>query len=256
MNLADHLTSPLLSGEGFRHCFFTRAGGVSEGPYSSLNFSASVGDEPLRVVENLKRAAGLLEVEPEALCFLAQVHGAQVRTACWGDTWSKLCEVEGDALVSSCPELACGVRTADCVPVLLGHRSTGEVAAVHAGWRGVVRGVVGAAVLRFASLPGGAEELVAAIGPHISVEAFEVSGEVAEELARAVPGCSVVAHNYGERPHVDLRRAVRAQLESLGVGASRIDDVVGCTMGDPRRFFSFRRDGPKSGRHLSAIVPR
>jgi copper oxidase (laccase) domain-containing protein len=103
-------------------------------------------------------------------------------------------------------------------------------------------------------IAGGETDLVAAIGPHISLQAFEVSEEVAREIAAASPDPDVVDTTFGPRPHVDLRRVIRAQLRVAGVPEANIDDVFGCTVGDPTQFFSFRRDGPKSGRHLSAIV--
>jgi copper oxidase (laccase) domain-containing protein len=101
----------------------------------------------------------------------------------------------------------------------------------------------------------GRAQLIAAIGPHISLDSFEVSEEVASELLAASPDTQVVDRSK-RRPHVDLRRIVRAQLMSLGLEPSAIDDVWGCTVRDETQFFSFRRDGQASGRHLSAIVPR
>jgi copper oxidase (laccase) domain-containing protein len=119
-----------------------------------------------------------------------------------------------------------------------------------------VADVVGAAVARLSELAGGSAELVAAIGPHISAAAFEVGEEVALELDRAAPGNEVVRREPGRKPHVDLRRALRAQLRRVGLRDEAIDDVGGCTVGEPELYFSYRRDGPRSGRHLSAIVSR
>lgn len=97
---------------------------------------------------------------------------------------------------------------------------------------------------------------VAAIGPHISLAAFEVSEDVALELAGASRDeRAVVSRSFGRKPHVDLRRLVRQKLVALGLDEAEVDDVGGCTLGEPERFFSFRRDGARSGRHLSAIVP-
>jgi YfiH family protein len=137
----------------------------------------------------------------------------------------------------------------------LGDRETGAVAAIHAGWRGVACGVVGAAVEALRELTGRRGDLLAAIGPHISVRAFEVGEDVAAQLAAASDARGVVERTAA-RPHVDLRRIVRAQLLGGGVAPSAVDDVLGCTVSEPQRFFSFRRDGEKSGRHLAAIVPQ
>ena len=253
MNTAEFLTSPLLTQNGFRHAFFTRNGGVSTGPFESLNFSVTVGDHPDNVRENLARAARELDIDPEKLFFLSQVHGREFHRADARSLRDDLMRTEGDALVSSDPGVGCAVRFADCVPVLIADRRSGSVAAVHAGWRGVVAGAVESAIK---ALSGSPTDLLAAIGPHISAAAFEVSDEVAAELVGCSPDPTVADRRTGARPHVDLRRLLRAQLLSLGLSPDGIDDVEGCTVLDPGRFFSFRRDGARSGRHLSAIVAR
>ncbi len=247
--------SRLLEAAGFRHAFFTRRGGASKGAYASLNFSAGVGDDPGDVEENLRRAADVLGVTPEHVLFLSQVHGAEVRRVTASDVRSALVEVRGDAVVGASPVVACGVRVADCAPVLVGDRGTGAVAAIHAGWRGTVAGVVASAVAELRDLIGGAGDLVAAIGPHISQKAFEVSDDVALQLAAASPDPHVVDRSTGPKPRVDLRRILRAQLVAVGLTPEAIDDVPGCTVLDPD-LFSYRRDGKRSGRHLAAIVPR
>ena len=112
------LVSTLLAGEGFRHAFFTRAGGVSEGAFASLNFAWSNGDDEARVRENLARGAAFLGVSPSNLYFLSQVHGTQVEAVTSADAWDEVVKVEGDAVVSRDPRVACAVRMADCVPVL------------------------------------------------------------------------------------------------------------------------------------------
>jgi YfiH family protein len=256
MKHAEFLQSPVLGAAGFVHAFFTRNGGVSEGPYSSLSFSMTVGDHPDRVRENLERAARVLGVGAHRLFYLSQVHGCGVHVVDGRSEAEALLRTEGDALVSGDPSVACGVRSADCVPVLLADRDGGAVAAAHAGWRGVVAGVVESAVASLRAHAGARCDLIAAIGPHISSAAFEVSEEVAEELRAASPDPDVVGQRPGARPHVDLRRVVRAKLVALGLDPSCIDDVGGCTVGEPERFFSYRRDGARSGRHLSAIRAR
>ncbi len=250
--VAQRLTSPLLSEAGFKHAFFTRGGGVSEGPYASLNFSYAVGDRAEAVDENLRRAAAALGVLPNHVYFLAQVHADGVVELREPEPQREVLFREGDALLSSNPQLACGVRTADCVPILVADQSTGRVAAVHAGWRGMVARVLPAALRALAGPPN---QLLAAIGPHISVDRFEVSEEVAAELA-AEGGEACVRRQPGRKPHVSLRQIARKQLQEFGVPGVQIDDVLGCTHADAEQFFSFRRDGKHSGRHLSAIVAR
>lgn len=253
--MADCLESSLLLAAGFRHAFFTRGGGVSSGPFTSLNFSVGVGDEAQLVEENLRRAAERLGVDAERLYFLSQVHGREVREVDGSEPSRAVLELEGDVVVSATPGMACAVRSADCVPILLACRRTGRVAAIHAGWRGVAGGAVAAGVEALQRMAPGEVELIAAVGPHISGSAFEVSDDVAATLLKCSPDADVVDRSR-ERPHVDLRRIVEAQLLSLGISPAAIDHVAGCTFGEPERFFSFRRDGKRSGRHLSAIVAR
>lgn len=247
------LESPLLSAAGFRHAFFTRHGGVSDGPFASLNFSSALGDAPERVAENLARAASALGVDPSRVYFLDQVHGDHVEALEGDEDRAAVLATPGDAVISANPRVACGVRTADCVPVLLACKSSGQVGAAHAGWRGAVAGIVPETV-RALRERGARGPLLAAIGPHISLRAFEVSEEVADRIQAAAPETPLLDRSLGPRPHANLRQLVRTQLRALGV--DEIDDVMGCTVSDPDLFFSYRRDGKVGGRHLSAIVPR
>jgi polyphenol oxidase len=254
------LTSPLLERAGFCHAFFTREGGVSQPPWDSLNFAASTGDDPAAVRENLARAARLLGVLPERVYVLSQVHGTAYRVLSGDENWDDVVRSVGDITLSRSPEVAAGVRTADCVPVLVADRSSGAVAAIHSGWRGTVANVVRAGIAALRDLAGGSGDLCAAVGPHIERCCFEVGPDVADELARA-SSAGRAAVDEADRPRVDLRRIVRAQLEAEGLGSEAIDDVPGCTVcarspsgtGAPY-FHSFRRDGKRSGRLLSAIV--
>lgn len=252
---AEFLESPLLSQHGFRHAFFTRRGGNSKGPYESLNFSATVGDEPDAVTRNFGLGAEALGVSPDKLFYLSQVHGRNAVTLPSGALQSAVAWIEGDALFGAVADVAIGVRTADCVPILAADPASGGVVAIHAGWRGVVRGAVEAGIDLLASHARNRSELVAAIGPHIRQAAFEVSEDVARELEAASDARDAVDRSR-EKPRVSLARIVTAKLVSLGLPASSIDDTGGCTASEPDRFFSFRRDGKNGGRHLSAIVPR
>ena len=201
-----------------------------------------------------------------------QMHGAETVLG------SAAAGAEADAIVARAPTslvspgAAAGVRVADCVPILLGDEASGSVAAIHAGWRGVVAGVVRAGVVRLVGPMGGAAvagapadqfgravagSIVAAVGPCIGACCFEVGVDVADSIDRACGGIAgVVVRRDGAKAFVDLRAAVRAQLAALGVSPARIDDVGGCTKHEPIRFHSFRRDGPSSGRMLAAIAAR
>ena len=247
------LRSELLSARNVRHGFSTRIGGVSEGPFATLNVAVGPGDDPAAVAENLRRFAGMLSVDPERLFQTSQVHGTDVRVIEPSDDRLRVLHEHADALVASDPSVAIGIRTADCVPILLHEATTNTVAAVHAGWRGVVAGVVSASLAHLAIRARGASGIVAAIGPSIGPCCFEVSDDVAQALESAAPGDVVLRDK--SKPHVDLRRAVRLQLCALGVGDGNIEDVPGCTRCDGERFFSHRRDGARSGRLIAAIAP-
>lgn len=228
---------------------------MSEGPYESLNFSRAVGDAAERVAENVALAADVLGVAASRVYYLSQVHGAVTHVLHGAETPEEVLTWEGDALTSRVATVACGVRSADCVPVLVGDRASGAVAAIHAGWRGVVGGAVESGVAKLRAEAGAPGDLVAAIGPHIRVGAFEVSEDVARELEAASPVPGVVERGEA-KPHVSLARIVTGKLRALGLEMSSIDDVGGCTVSEPERFFSFRRDGKIGGRHLSAIVAK
>jgi purine-nucleoside/S-methyl-5'-thioadenosine phosphorylase / adenosine deaminase len=256
MDPSHYRESRLLTRAGFVHAFFTRQGGVSGGVFHSLNLSGDVGDEPAHVRENLRRVSLVLGVGPERLYVPRQVHGRAVLLldGSPGDAGVPL--TPADALVSNAPGLACAVRTADCVPILLADPSTGRVAAIHAGWRGVVEDVVGASVALMASLGSRPEALIAAIGPHISASAFEVGEEVALLLTRSGAAEHFIKRSPGDKAHVDLAGIVSAQLTRAGLAQAAIEQVAGCTYQEQAAFFSYRRDGKTSGRSLSAIVSR
>ncbi len=230
---------------------------MSEGPFTSLNMAVSVGDAPENVEENAARAARWLGVRRDRLLYLSQVHGVEAVTLSPHDSPAEVVQQRGDVTVTGREGIACGVRSADCGTVLLGDPETGAVAAIHAGWRGTVLGVVSAGVRALSGLAGPSSRFVAAVGPHIDRCCFEVGDDVAAELA----GCSswgerAVSRAPNEKPHVDLYAILLAQLVDAGLPREAIDRVPGCTVCNPDTFFSFRRDGQRSGRLLSAIVSR
>jgi YfiH family protein len=149
------------------------------------------------------------------------------------------------------------VRSADCGTVLVADRISGRVLAIHAGWKGTVLGVVPASMRVFLEGLGHECALVAAIGPHIEACCFEVGLDVAADLVACSPlGEAAIVARKGDKARVDLRSILASQLEATGIDPSAVDHVPGCTVCDGARFFSFRRDGARSGRLLSAIVAR
>jgi YfiH family protein len=232
------------------HGFSTRHGGTSEGPFATLNLARSVGDSIEHMLENHKRLAATVGYAPDKLFERSQVHGASVYEVREGDDPASVREGQGDALITRVKGYAVGVRVADCVPVLLADTKSGAVAAVHAGWRGVVANVVGATLDALRCEPA---TVLAAIGPSIGPCCFEVGDEVASQIAEAA-GDGIVLRRPPHKPYVDLWRAIEMQLYRAGVRT--IDTLGMCTMCDREQWFSFRRDGAQSGRMLAVIVAR
>ena len=188
---------------------------------------------------DVNELAARLMPAPAALSWLDQVHSNRVLEATTGRVG------EGDALVTSRDQLALAIATADCVPVLFSTRD--QIAAAHAGWRGLVDGVLAATLSRLDATPATVEVW---IGPAIGACCYEVGEEVAARLRRAGNDISVTTLT-GQRPHADLQAIAVHQLETAGV--SRIHVVDLCTRCNPDRLWSYRRDGEAAGRNWALI---
>ena len=243
----EALTSAALS---VRHGFFTRRGGVSTGPYASLNCGLSGQDSPEAVRENRTRVAHAMGAA--SLVGLTQVHGAEV--AIVTDPWPTGAGPRADAMVTARAGIALGVITADCAPVLLSDPGAGVIGAVHAGWRGAVAGVLEATVAAMVRL--GATQIAAAIGPCIRQPSYEVGRDLLDAVA---------AHDAGHaRFFADGTRPGHWQFDLAGYCAARLAGlaqvhVIGAdTALDEQRFFSHRRrtlaGGGPIGHQISAIM--
>ncbi len=250
------LVSRVMRAAGFRHAFSMRAGGVSAAPFDSLNLGVAgaegTPDDPANVAENRRRFLRAAGLGGRTLVQARQVHGTAVMDADGADLTSGL--GDADALIASRPERCVAVRTADCVPILVASPEHNLVAAVHAGWRGLVGGVIGQAVAALAARGADPGRLIAAIGPSIGAEAYEVGPEVAAAFMAAGIG-GAVDRTRG-REHVDCHLAARIQLRHAGLPEHAIDGEPCCTYSHPESFFSYRRDGARSGRLASVIGPR
>jgi YfiH family protein len=221
----------------------TRAGGVSGAPFDSLNLSFSSGDDEECVKQNRARVMTALAI-PEPPRWLKQVHGARVV-----DAELARRRPEADASTSIRPGQVLALMTADCIPVLICDRHGRRVAAAHAGWRGLAAGVLEITVGALESDPS---ELLAWLGPGIGPEAFEVGPEVRDSfLARDAEAGRWFRPGNGDRLLADLYPLARQRLRRAGVEAVFGGDC--CTYSDPVRFFSYRRDGGRSGRMGSFI---
>ena len=245
------LRSGLLSPQ--RHGFFTRIGGVSEGPYASLNCSMGTGDAPDALRENRRRVADAMGVAPDHLLGITQVHGSAVATV--AEPWRPGEGPRADALVTDRPGLALGVITADCAPVLFAAR--GIVGAAHAGWRGAAGGILEATVAAMRRL--GAGEIAAAVGPCIGQESYEVGPELREAVVSAgtVPDPDrFFGPGQDDRLQFDLSGYCLARLRACGI--ERVE-ALGCdTRSDEARFFSHRRrtlaGGGPIGHQISVVA--
>ena len=218
---------------GLRAVQTTRGGGVSQGPWDSLNLALHTGDAPETVQENrerLARALGLARIPT----WPRQVHGAVVVEA-----RSTIDAVEADAVVGRGPGEVCSVQTADCLPVLFCSHDGVVVAAAHAGWRGLAAGVLEATLRTMARPP---TEVMAWLGPAIGPAAFEVGPEVRAAFVADHPAAAAAFRaGAGDRWFADIYRLARLRLERAGV-----TDVHGggrCTFRESETFFSYRRDG-------------
>ncbi len=250
------LEADVLESGGVRHAFFTRAGGVSTGLYTSLNCGLASGDEHDRIAENRARAAAALGGPPDALVTGYQVHGraaVAVEAPWWVEDRPR-----ADALVTRTPGIVLGVLTADCAPVLFADPGAGIVGVAHAGWRGARDGVLEAAVEAMGALGARAGRIAAAIGPTIAQASYEVGPEFPGPfLEESAENGRFFTDSRREGHHMfDLPGYVQRKLEGLGLG--QVADLGRDTCAEEAHFFSYRRatlrgDG-RFGTGLSAIT--
>lgn len=225
----------------------TRHGGVSGAPYDTFNLGRHVGDVASCVEENRRRFCRFLDTDPAWLATAGQVHGSTVRVVD-APRHEPFC----DGLVTTTPGLLLAIAVADCAPVLLADPAAGVAAACHAGWRGAVREIAVRTVDTMKDLGARPRQIRGYVGPCLSVDAFEVGPEVASQFDDAV----VVHPDGGGRPHVDLKAALKAQLEDAGVPPQAIEISEHCTVKEADDFFSHRASGGTTGRMFGAIVLR
>ncbi|HJV26982.1 MAG TPA: peptidoglycan editing factor PgeF [Aromatoleum sp.] len=220
----------------------TRHGGVSSGPYASMNLGTHVGDSPAAVAQNRWLLRSCLPAEP---LWLDQVHGIGVADADAAADGAP----KADASIATRPSAVCAIMTADCLPVLFCDDMGTVVAAAHAGWRGLAAGVLDAAVARMAVTPA---RILAWMGPAIGPDAFEVGDEVREAFCAGNPAAADAFRPAAQRGKwmADLFLLARLRLATLGV--TRIFGGGECTWSDPLRYFSYRRDGV-TGRMASLV---
>lgn len=250
------LASPLLAAiPGLRHGFFTREGGVSCGIYDSLNGGIGSRDDAASVAENRGRMAAALGVGSDRFLTAYQVHSPD--TAVADAPWDHAGRPRADAIVTRTPNLAIGITTADCGPVLFADPAAQVIGAAHAGWKGALTGVLESTIDAMERLGAARGRIVAAIGPLIRQKSYEVGAEFVDRFTAADATHAAFFAPSARDGHAmfDLAGFIRARLERAGV--LMIDDLGDDTYSDPR-FFSYRRSvhrqEPDYGRHVHAIV--
>ena len=221
----------------------TRAGGLSEAPWNSLNLGDHVGDNPLTVAANRAMLRSMLPAEP---VWMRQTHGTRCIDAGFSQDLP-----EADAAFSRQRGVVCAVLTADCLPVFLCDEAGSVVGVAHAGWRGLAAGVIEATVAAMRSAQTPAGHLIAWLGPAIGPRVFEVGPEV-RDIFIAHDSAATEAFCPGDRGKwlCDIQELARQRLAALGI--RRLTSADSCTVSEPERFFSYRRDGV-TGRMASLI---
>ncbi len=219
-----------------RHGFFTRKGGASSGIFAGLNCGTGSSDLTEAVAINRGRVAQAMDVAPDGLIGVHQVHSADVVPV----TGPLLPGPRADGMVTATPGIALSILTADCQPVLFSDHGAGVIGAAHAGWRGAVDGVLEAVLGAMESLGARRENISAVIGPCISQRAYEVGPEFFETVTDGAPeAMRFFANGSGDRMLFDLPSYGLYRLREAGVGHA--EWTGHCTFFDAARFYSYRR---------------
>lgn len=238
------------------HGFFTRRGGVSTGPFASLNCSLSSADSRDAVLENRTRVARAIGADPDRLMGVTQVHGHDVATVT--EPWPVGAGPRADAMVTDRAGLALGIVTADCAPILFIDAAAGVIGAAHAGWRGAVSGVIEATIAAMTLLGARSDTIAAAIGPCIGQPSYEVGPDLRDAVLGRSPADAIffIPGQREDRWQFDLTGYCAARLRAAGVAT--VASLGADTLADEDRFFSHRRrtlrgEGP-IGHQISAIA--
>jgi polyphenol oxidase len=240
----------------FPHGFFTRRGGVSIGPFASLNCSLSGLDNREAVLENRGLVADSLNVARTHLLGCTQVHGIEVTEV--ETMWEAGKGPRADAMVTARRGVALGIVTADCAPVLFADPEAGVVGAAHAGWRGAVTGILEATIDAMTRLGAHADRIVAAVGPCIGQPSYEVAADLRDAVLVRSPDAArfFVDGNREDRWQFDLAGYCAARLRAAGVARVEVTGID--TLAETERFFSHRRrtlaGGGPIGHQISVIA--
>ncbi len=246
--LAEIIKADWSPPSGVHACVTTRSGGVSRPPFDSLNLATHVGDDSLAVAENRTRLRTLLALPSDPL-WLNQVHGVAVADERRATSCSDACAT-ADAAYTDQPGVVLAVLTADCLSVAFVSADGQELAVAHAGWRGLASGVLESTLAKFRASH---ESILAWIGPSIGPQHFEVGAEVRSAFVASWPDAEAAFVPTAEpgKYLADLPALARQRLVRAGVTQIRGGDM--CTVSLPERFYSYRRDGGRTGRMATLI---
>jgi len=254
MNTPKPIQSDHLQSETITHGFFTRIGGASTGIYQGLNVGLGSGDDRETVLENRQRVAQTMGVTDDKFMMVYQVHSSDVALA--DKPWKMEDRPKLDAMVSSTPDIAIGVMTADCGPVLFSDAKNGVVGAAHAGWKGATGGILENTISAMEKIGAERENIVAVLGPTISQKHYEVGPEFVENLLSLNSSNDTYFIPSKNEHHAmfNLPQYIVDRLIADGVETSWTGD---CTYADEEQFFSYRRkthrDEADYGRQISVI---
>ncbi|MDQ6963191.1 MAG: peptidoglycan editing factor PgeF [Mariprofundaceae bacterium] len=247
------IRSERLAQHGWDAIFSTRQGGCSPAPFHDLNLGFDLGDNSHYVLHNhelLLQASGLESFPHQA----TQVHGDHF-LYCKGE--GEMHAQEADGLWSDQASCLLAVRTADCVPILLADPVTGLFAAVHAGWRGTEKCIAAKMVYMMCEKGAKAEHIIASIGPCLGMCCFEINENIASALQKSVDDIqNKFVQKIEGRLYADLSLLNQYQLKMAGLAKNHIERQSRCTYCENENFFSYRRDGGKTGRGLAIITAK
>ncbi|MBN1295963.1 laccase domain-containing protein [bacterium] len=239
------------------HAVTTRAGGVSTGPFTSLNLGYHTGDDPGAVAENRRILCRQLGIDPEHLFFARQIHGCRVEVINGSHRPEQVSSIEADALISTEPRHVIGVLVADCLPILLADTTGYVPAAVHAGRRGIEKGIVFTvidALTRTCSLSP--DQFLACVGPGIQQSRYPVDSDTARCFYTALGTDIPVSEPSTATCHLDLRHAVHVALIRAGIPVDQIEHMDICTAEHTDIFYSHRAEAGVTGRFAAVIQSR
>jgi len=246
--------------DGVRASFSTRRGGVSEAPFDSLNLGMNTGDSAEHVTQNRELFAAAVRIEPKKTFFVRQVHSSIVylidgETAAQGGDSHVMASAEADALVTNVKGATLATQAADCLLLVLYDPVKEVIANVHASWRGTVGHIAGRTVDIMAdAFETNPAEVIVGCTAAISQEHYEVRDDFLRAAEPMLPGLENYLARRGGKIYFDLEAANRAQLEACGVKKEHIEPSGHCTFAEEKFFYSYRRDGKRTGRMLLAAT--